>query len=447
MSFQFPSVADYLTRYRQRTADPATVAERTLEAAQRLARHDPPLPTFIALDPEDVRRQAEASTKRWRAGTPLGPLDGVPIAIKDQFDVAGYPTTCGTRTSAPPANEDALAVARLRAAGAILFGKTHMTELGMFPSGMNPWYGAARNPYDPTRETGGSSSGSAAAVAMGLLPLSLGSDSGGSVRVPAALTGVVGLKPTFDRVPTCGMAPLGWSLGHAGPIGATVADVVTGLAVLSGAPLTLPELPRPLRIGVCPRLWQGANEEVATLARAAVDRAADGHTIEIDLDHAELASAVLTATMTVEIAAARPPSEPLGAATQISLEIGRGTDAVTYVKAQRARALIARDFEWAWESVDVMVLPTTAITAPSYPRFPVEEIDEAKAHQLAGLCFAPSLTGMPAVSVPCGYDSQGLPVGLQIIAPWGEDLRALALAAAIEAATERRRPQVWHSPL
>ncbi|HEX8952812.1 MAG TPA: amidase [Polyangia bacterium] len=453
MSFKFPTVADYEAAYRRRASDPVQVAERALTAARTLDRMDPPMRTFIALDEGDVRRQAEAAAKRWHEGAPLSPLDGVPVAIKDEYDVAGYPTTHGTRfLGKTPATTDALVVARLRAAGAILFGKTHLPELGTLPLGINPWHGLARNPYDPSRDTGGSSSGSGACVGMGLTPIALGSDGGGSIRIPAAFNGVVGLKGTFGRVPTEGAAVHYWSLGHKGPLGATVADALAVFDVITDERLTLPELPRPLRIGVCERWWKWADGEVAAIARAAVERIVGGQIVDIDLPHIELSLPVGVATFGVEGATAMDAElergEPFSAATRIMFELARGMSAVTFVKTQRARALVVRDFEWAWDNVDVIVTPTTATTAPPIPADAAGgELDEAKVNRAVTFTFAQNLSGMPAVSVPCGHDAAGLPVGLQIIAPHGEDLRALAVAAAVEHVTQRHKPGVWCSPL
>ncbi|HEY1587286.1 MAG TPA: amidase, partial [Polyangia bacterium] len=251
MSFRFPTVADYAAAFRKRVADPLQVAERALTAARTLDRMDPPMRTFIALDEADVVEQARASAQRWESGQTRGPLDGVPIAVKDEFDVRGYATTAGTRfLGRTKATADALVVARLRAAGAIVFGKTNMHELGVHPSGLNPWHGTARNPYDPARDTGGSSSGSGAVVALGVTPIALGNDGGGSIRIPAALNGVCGHKPTFGRVPTDGVRLLCWSLESSGPLATTVDDLVTAMTVLTDAPLLLPPL-KSLRIGVC----------------------------------------------------------------------------------------------------------------------------------------------------------------------------------------------------
>ena len=454
MSFRFPSAADFADTYRSGSGDPRQVAERALAAAASLDRMEPPMRTFIALDAADVRRQAEASARRWLEQRPRSALDGVPVAVKDEYDVIGYGTTCGTRfRGARPAARDALAVARLRAAGAIVFGKTNMHELGVQPSGINPWHGTARNPYDPARDTGGSSSGSGACVGMGLTPIALGNDGGGSIRIPAAYNGVVGLKGTFGRVPTEGVPLLCWSLEHCGPLGATVADVLAAFTVITDERLALPELARPIRIGVCDRWWRLAGGEVAAIARAAIARVVGGELVDIDLPHIELSLPVGTATFTVEGAAAMERAldegQPLSPSTRVIFEMARGMSAVAYVQSQRARALVVRDFEWAWESVDVIVTPTTATTAPPYARDALRggELDEEKINRAVSFTFAQNLSGMPAVSVPCGYDSSGMPVGLQVIAPHGEDLRALAVAAAVEQVTPRRQPPIWLSPL
>jgi Asp-tRNA(Asn)/Glu-tRNA(Gln) amidotransferase A subunit family amidase len=453
MSFRFPTVVDYDAAYRKGTTDPVQVAERALSAARTLDRMDPPMRTFIALDEADVRRQAEAAAKRRGKAAPLSPLDGVPVAVKDEYDVAGYGTTCGTSfLGKTPATNDALTVARLRAAGAIIFGKTNMSELGVAPSGVNPWHGIARNPYDPARDTGGSSTGSGACVGMGLTPIALGNDGGGSVRIPAAHNGVVGIKGTFGRVPMDGVPILCWSLEHSGPLAATVADVLLAFGVMTDERLTLPELPHSLRIGVCDRWWQWADGEVAAVARAATEKIVGGHIVDVDLPHIELSLPVGTATFTVEGAAAMDAAiargEPLSAPTRVAFEMARGMSAVAYVKAQRARALIVRDFEWAWDNVDVIITPTTATTAPPIPKDAAGgELDENKINRAVTFTFAQNLSGMPAVSVPCGYDAAGMPVGLQIIAPHGEDLRALAVAAAVEHVTQRHKPAVWCAPL
>ena len=231
----FKTVRDYAQAYRSGATTPEEVAARVLAAIKASDAADLPLRAFIANDADDVLAQARAATARIRAGSPLSVFDGVPVAIKDEVDQTPYPTTVGTTfLGRQPAAQDATAVARLRAAGALLIGKANMHEIGINPNGCNAHYGPARNPYDPARDSGGSSSGPAVAVAAGLCPVSLGADGGGSIRIPASLCGLVGLKPTFGRVSEFGAAPLDWSVAHLGPIGATVEDVALAYAVIAG---------------------------------------------------------------------------------------------------------------------------------------------------------------------------------------------------------------------
>lgn len=191
--FAFETAADFIAAYRTGSTTPVNVAERVLAAIEQVQTGEPPINAFIAWNADDLMSQAKASTERWRVGAPYGPLDGVPVAIKDEFDQAGFRTRVGSRfLGNTPAAADATAVARLRAAGALLIGKAQMTEFGMIVTGLNPYHGAVRNPYDPNRMTAGSSSGPAAAVAAGLCPIALGSDGGGSIRAPAAFCGVEG---------------------------------------------------------------------------------------------------------------------------------------------------------------------------------------------------------------------------------------------------------------
>lgn len=451
-AFRFVSAADLAAAYRGGRATPIEVAERALAAAADLDRRDPPLRAFIALDAADVRAQAEASTARFRAGTPRGPLDGVPVAVKDQIDVLGHPTTSGTSfLGASPARADALAVARLRRAGAILFGKTNMHELGMAPSGVNPHHGTARNPHDPARDPGGSSSGSAAAVAAGIVPIALGTDAGGSVRVPGALCGIPSLKPTFGRAPTEGVAVICWSLDNVGALGATVADVLSATSAITDEDLAPIQMMRPLRIGICEAWWALADPEVSAVARSLVDGLVeDGAAIrEVELPHLEWAHAVGFAILGVEGAAAMKAhldaGRPMSPSVRLSFDVARGISATTFVGAQRARALIARDFDSAFGEADVLVTPTTARTAPRLqPRaFATGEVDEVTMRAMVAFTSPQNLTGLPAAQVPCGHDARGMPVGLQIVAPRGADSLALAVAAEVERRAPRRRPAVW----
>ncbi|WP_457638505.1 amidase [Oceanithermus sp.] len=459
----FRNSADFAAAYKSGRLSPEEVAERFLAA---YARFNPQIRAFIAVNPDDVRAQAAASAMRWRRGEPLGPLDGVPVAVKDEFDVAGYPTTVGTAFLKDVAGEDATAVARLRAAGALIVGKANMHELGANPTGHNPHHGHARNPYDPARDTGGSSSGPAAAVASGLVPLALGADAGGSIRVPAALTGVYGLKATFGGVSEYGAYPVCWSVAHVGPLGASAYDVALAHRLIAGpdpkdphtASAPVPEEPNwgredlaGLKVGVWPTWFDHAEDEVVAAARAALARleAAGAEVVEFELpglDDARIAHAV---TVLVEMGRSFQRTQEhwraLAPATRINLKIGQSAAGADYVAAQQVRALMVAALDEVLQRVDLIATPTTAVPAPLIPKAAETDgiSDLGTVTKLMRFIFLTNLTGHPSLSLPAGYTEAGLPVGLQLISrAWGE--RTLLEAAwALERTTERRRPRVF----
>lgn len=437
--------------YRSGRRTPRELAERALSAIEALERGPLPLRAFVHVDPDDVRARADASTARWREGRPLGPLDGVLVAVKDEYDVAGQPTGCGTAfLGREPARADARSVARLAQAGAVLLGKTNMHELGMGPSGFNPHHGPARNPHDPARDPGGSSSGSAVAVAAGLVPIALGTDSGGSLRVPGSLCGVASLKGTFGRISTRGVASPFRSMLACGALGASVADVLSAWAAMAGEPAALPALPRRLRIGVCEGAWREAGGEVASAGRRALERLLSRGAVEqpVELPHRALALPLGFAVLGGEAAAALEPhlaaGAPFGPSVRLALDLARGISASQRLRALRVRALVARELDRALERADVLVTPTTAVTAPRYPSGARSgAVDEAMARALTAFTLPANLAGLPAAHVPCGHDGRGLPIGLQIVARRGDDLVALAVAAEVERDVAWRRPKVW----
>ncbi|WP_457633911.1 amidase [Oceanithermus desulfurans] len=459
----FRSAADFVAAYKSGRTTPEEVAERFLAAYAEL---NPKLHAFIAVNPDDVRAQAAASAMRWRRGEPLGPLDGVPVAVKDELDVAGYPTTVGTAFLKEVAAEDATAVARLRAAGALIVGKANMHELGANPTGHNPHHGHAKNPYDPARDTGGSSSGPAAAVASGLVPLALGADAGGSIRVPAALTGVYGLKPTFGGVSEHGAYPVCWSVAHVGPLGAGAYDVALAHRLIAGpdpadvhtASAPVPEEPdwrredlSGLKVGVWPAWFDHAEPEVVEVARAALaqleEAGAEVVTFELPgLDDARIAHAV---TVLVEMGRSFQRTQEhwraLAPATRINLKIGQSAAGADYVAAQQVRARMVAALDEVLGRVDLIATPTTAIVAPPIPKAaePDGISDLGTVTKLMRFIFLTNLTGHPSLSLPAGYTEAGLPVGLQLIGrAWGE--RTLLEAAwVLERTGERRRPQAF----
>jgi Asp-tRNA(Asn)/Glu-tRNA(Gln) amidotransferase A subunit family amidase len=463
-------VADYARAY-QRGMEPEAVARALLGAIRASDDSDPPLRAFVAVNEADVLAQARASGERWRRGRPLSPLDGVPVAIKDELDLVPYPTGGGAQVFAgTPAIRDAAVVARLRAAGAVLCGKTSMHELGIGVTGMNPITGFVRNPHHPGHATGGSSAGSAAAVAAGLVPLAIGADGGGSIRIPAALCGAVGIKPTFGRVSDAGGLRLCWSVGHVGPIAGSARDCAMGYLLCADAPgagapagdrLDLDSFERPalsgLRLGIYRPWFQHAQPDVVRVCEAllaALERRG-ARLVDITLPGLEAIRLAHGLTIAAEIAAALEPvyaagtHRRLSAETRINVALARRASSVDYVQAQRVRTGALAAFQTAFQDIDVLVTPTTGMTAPAIrpDALGAGESDLSALTALMRFVVAANFVGVPAISFPAGHDGAGLPVGLQAMAPWWEERRLLALAHAAEQDVAWRRPQVFHQLL
>jgi len=466
--FKHESVADFTAAYRDGNSTPETVAQRVLKATSDSEGLDPPMRVFIAQRDDDVLEQARASADRWTRGAPLGPLDGVPVAVKDELDQRGYPTTVGTSFHGEEIKEqDATCVARLREAGALLIGKANMQEIGLGITGINPIHGAARNPHDPGRITGGSSSGSGAAVGAGLCPVAVGADGGGSVRIPAALCGVVGIKPTYGRVSEHGAAPLCWSVAHIGPLAATVQDAALALSIMAGEdeadvntraqpPLNLSGFEsgvEGLRVGWCEAWAKQAEPEVMAAARAAVGRLeqAGARLVRLDPPDTDMIRVVLSITIGVEMAASQyePWTEDrrrYGADTRALLQLANTVPAVDYVRAQRFRSLIARQFADMLEQVDVIATPTTAATAAPILDDALSDgqSDDLVLEQMTAFTYAGNLTGLPALTVPAGYDGADLPVGLQLMARHWDETLLLRCGREVERGHTARAPAVHY---
>ncbi|MFI5243962.1 MAG: amidase [Gemmatimonadales bacterium] len=467
--FRFPGVDDFTRAYREGRATPEQVAERFLAQRDRSERDAPALRAFIAVDRDDVMSQAKASGARWRAGAPFGPFDGVPVAVKDEIDQAGYPTTVGTSfIGTSRAAHDATVVARLRAAGALLVGKANMHEIGINVTGLNPHHGTTRNPYDDRFHTGGSSSGPATVVASGLSPVAIGADGGGSIRMPAALCGIVGLKATFGRVSEHGAFPLCWSVAHNGPMATSVRDCARTYGLIAGPdprdPLSLahpaveiddapPADLRGVTLGVYWPWFRHASPDVVqrceSLVRALVERGAALREVEIPgLDMMRVAHIV---TITGEMASAMMPYDrdhrrDFGLDARVNLATARSSSAAEYVRAQRIRTRAIAAFRRAFEGVDAIVTPATGVVAPRInpAAQPHGESDLSTTTEIMRFAFPSNLTGHPAISFPAGYDAGGLPIGLQAIGrPWGERM-LLRIAGAAELIVERKAPRRWY---
>ncbi len=402
------------------------------------------LHAFITPPGERARQQARRAGRQLAQGE-SGALLGVPIAVKDLFATRGVRTTAGSRILKDWVPwRDAAVVARLRVAGAIIFGKTNLHEFAYGVSNANPWWGVAHNPHDPTRSPGGSSGGSAIAVAAGLCAGALGSDTGGSIRVPASLCGCVGLKPTFGAIPLDGTFPLGWSLDHAGPLARTVGDVGLLLDVLTGMEAgrrARRTSTRGLRVGVLQgsileRVQPGISQQVG--AAAAALRRRGLRVREVTIPEMEWTVATQLVTLRAEASAVhnrwiRTRPRAYGADVRIRLQLGALVAGADYVLAQRMRGRLRAAVGRVFENVDVLLLPTTPITAPVIGDRTVRwrSGDEPVDGALVRLTAPFNLTGLPALSVPFGR-AAGLPVGVQVVGQWMDEGRVLAVGRLIE---------------
>lgn len=452
----FMSAIDIARRVRRADITARQVVEAFLSRIEDL---QPRLNAFTQILSDIALDQARSVDEAVRAGRRVGPLAGVPIAVKDIVDVAGTTTTAASHASFHrQAAADAPLVARLRAAGAILIGTTNLHEFAYGVTNINPHYGPARNPWDRTRIPGGSSGGSAVAVAAGLCAGAMGTDTGGSIRIPAALCGVAGIKPTYGHVPTGGIVPLSWSLDHAGPLARTAREAALLLDVMAGQRGTHLEGPGEgrgsegnlsgLRIGI-PRafFWEHLDAEVEGLAATAVQTlgalGADVH--DVDVPYASYAGNVAGVVMSVEATAFHEPHlrshlEDYGVDLRTRLLRGFFLSGTDYVTGLKARAFLRQEFLKAFAACDVLVMPTTQI-----PASPIDEEPESS----AGTSLAMSVhltrftnpfnvTGLPALSVPCGFTRQGLPAGLQLVGRPHDEAVVLRVGTAYEDAAR------WH---
>jgi Asp-tRNA(Asn)/Glu-tRNA(Gln) amidotransferase A subunit family amidase len=470
--FHFNTVHDYVRAYQEGKTTPIEVANKLLKAIEASDATTKPLRAFITIAPKDILKQAEAATKRIKEGSRLSDFDGVPIAVKDQFDMVPYPTTFGTAFLGTSASEgDSTIVARIREVGAILIGKANMHEMGMGVTGFNPHHGTTRNPYDPDHYTGGSSSGSAAAVAAGFCPVAIGADGGGSIRIPASFCGLVGLKPTFGRVSRFGANPLGWSLDHFGPLAATATDAALIYAVVSGPdqndPTSLYQ-PAPipsrwnnleltdLTLGVYWPWFHHASADTVSICEALLHEFERmGATIqEITIPDLEAGRVAHVLTLAAELGQimkchGSEYRRNYGLDVRISLALAHGFDAGDYIQAQRVRTRMIANFSRVLEQVDVIVTPTTGLPAPIIPKAALAhgDFDMTTIFKIMRFITPANFTGLPAISFPAGYNNTGLPIGMQAIGRYWHEHTLLRLALAGEQMIQHRVPKVFYNML
>jgi aspartyl-tRNA(Asn)/glutamyl-tRNA(Gln) amidotransferase subunit A len=452
------SVAELGRLVSDRQVSPTEIVEHFLARIERL---NPRLNAFTTVAAEQALADARTLTDEIGRGHRRGPLHGIPVGIKDLTDTAGIRTTYGSRLFADHVpNVDAEPVARLRAAGAVIVGKTATHEFAFGATTNNPHFGPTRNPWRTAHVPGGSSGGSGAAVAAGLVPLATGSDTGGSIRIPAAACGCVGLKPTHGRVSLRGTYPLAPSLDHVGPLARSSLDCATALHVLSGFDPADPwsrRMPgedlgaaidaplRGLRLGIDPRYRPAP---IAGCVRAAMDRAVaaaaalGAEILEVSLPDATevtiAASVILLAEAFAQHRDQLATHRALyGQDVREQLDAGATIDARTLVGALHARERLTRAVEQLLDSrVDALVLPTMAVTAPAIDAA-IVDVDETSlpvAPAMASFTLLADLTRMPAIAIPTGLAPDGLPVSVQLIGPVAHEARIVRVGHALETA-------------
>lgn len=455
------SVAETARALRNGDTSPLALLETFRE---RVERFNSKLNAFVTIDMPGAEKAAAEAEKRWKAGQLKSVFDGIPVAVKDLFHVQGVRTTAGSKIFADFVPEDdAAAIARLKAAGAVIVGMTNTHEFAFGTTTENPHYGPTRNPWDTGRVPGGSSGGSGAAVAAGLVPAATGTDTGGSIRIPAALCGHVGLKPTYGRVSRRGIFPLSWSLDHPGPMTRTVEDAALMLQIMAGPdaqdPTTLAAPPVPdfteglgqgvagLKVGV-PTRWffQRVEPGVEAAVRDALNvlRDAGAQVVEVDWpddEEAERIVAITSLIMSTEGATFHAPylkgrADDYGADVFQRLDWGRHVLACEYLNAQRVRTLLNESLARVFQQVDVVATPTCPVTAfpIGTPTITMEGVTERAGASLVRFTRLANMTGWPAMSVPCGLDGRSLPVGLQIMGKPFDEVTVLRVGHGYEQA-------------
>ncbi|TKY71547.1 Fatty acid amide hydrolase [Spatholobus suberectus] len=481
-SFRYWKIRDYAHAYRSRNVTPSLVAERIISIIEENGRNKPPTPLLISFDAAEVRQQAAASTQRFEAGNPLSILDGIFMAIKDDIDCYPHPSK-GASTwmhEVRTVKKDAVCVSRLRRCGVIFIGKANMHELGMGTTGNNPNYGTTRNPHAPDRYTGGSSSGPAAIVASGLCSAALGTDGGGSIRIPSSLCGVVGLKTTYGRTSMEGSLCDSGTVEIIGPIASTVEDVMLVYAAVLGAspanrislkpsPPCLPTLSSnddsndlgSLRIGkYTPWFNDVHSTEISDKCEDALNLLSKAHgceMIEIVIPELlEMRTAHVVSIGSECLCSLNPDCEDgkgvkLTYDTRTSIALFRSFTAADYVAAQCIRRRHMYYHMEIFKKVDVIVTPTTGMTAPRIPPSALKsgETDMQTTANLMQFVVPANLLGLPAISVPVGYDKEGLPIGLQIMGrPWAEATILRIASAVVKLCGEsKKKPASYYDVL
>lgn len=454
-------ISQLAPKLRRKEISPVELARLTLD---RIARLEPKLNSYITVLQESALREASAAEKEMMSGRYRGPLHGVPISVKDIYAIKGVRTTAGSKILRDSiSDDDATVVLRLRKAGAVLVGKTNLHEFSYGVTSNNPHFGPVHNPWDLRRVPGGSSGGSAAAVASALCAASMGSDSGGSIRIPSAACGTSGIKPTYGRVSRFRVVPLAWSVDHAGPLARTAEDAAFVLQAIAGydpndetsdrKPVpdyakSLTGSVRGLRLGIPQNyFFEHIDSEIEWAVHAAVKilEGAGAKGVPVTLPHLEHSPGMAAQITLVEATSYHEPFmkkhiDDYGEEPRTKLEAGMYFLATDYVKSQRARTLLRQSFDQAFRNADVILAPTLPAFPPAIEEVFVKSGDlrEHVVDAFTRLNIPCNLTGLPAMSVPCGFGANGLPIGLQIIGRAFDESTVLRVGHAYQSLTD------WH---
>ncbi|XP_044308321.1 fatty acid amide hydrolase-like [Varanus komodoensis] len=458
-SFSFKGIQDYLNCYQSGELTPLQVAKNIIAALQDDEKSSLSIRAIVQWNQQEIIKMAEDSTARYKRKQPLSLLDGIPVCLKEEIKVVPYHHRSGTEyLGLEPESEDATVTIKLRKAGAIIIGASNMHELGIGTTGCNPnrFHGTARNPYNPHHFTGGSSSGSAAAVAAGLCPLALGTDGGGSVRIPASFCGIVGLKGTFGRISAFGCHPLSYSTVSLGPLCVSVADAAIAYAILAGPDPLYPYglcQPKPslsevitsdlkgLKLGIDWNLFKACDAEILDACQKAVEFLKGFGASVVDLSLPEMEE-VRVAHVICILSEMRDFLQPdfnnhfqqMNLDTRLNLAIASQFSALDYIKANRQRSRTIAFLQEMFANVNCLLTPGTACCAPKIQGSDLltgcsdvqTTIRTIRYMQLA------NLTGIPALVVPVGYTVSGLPISLQIMAKWWDEALLFRIGLKLE---------------
>ncbi len=460
----FLSVAELAPLVRKKKVSPIELVNAVLARIEAL---NPKLNAYITVCEDAARTDAQRAEKEIRRGRWRGPLHGIPVSLKDNIGTRGIRTTAGSKILAENVpDENATIVQRLRRDGAVIVGKTNLHEFAYGVTTENPHFGATRNPWDTGRIPGGSSGGSAVALAAGMCFASVGTDTGGSIRIPASLCGIVGLKPTYGRVSAYGTIALSPTLDHVGPLARTVADAAIVLRAIAGRdprdattlalpPLRLPEnlkkLPRRIRLGM-PRdyYFDRLDNEVRSVVLYAAKHFEQRGAEIVEISLPSLAASVEPSNHIALAEAAYyhagmgwfpARAADYGEDVRKRLEMGPDVRAVDYLRAFEMQQRVRAEFDCAFALVDAILAPATPVAAPHLGQKVLQLCGEEEPVRAALLrpCRPANLAGLPAISVPCGFTRDGLPIGLQIIGPRCGEEMVLRIALAYEQAHD------WHT--